>query len=353
MRLFMIFIALVSALVAGIAYWVINSQSQSESTVVTTPASPEAPVVAEQTVLVARQDIPAGKTLDANDIDRQVWPAHLVIEDFIPDGNDGQVIDKVTRTAFKQGQPLIASFLANKDDPGFLAAQLPQGMRAVTIPVDAISGINGFVFPGDRVDVLVKHNIALDQDYKARTDASDTPAEAGASTSKSVTTVQPLPRESSLKVPLLMTEGKAEGRPKLKVTEILLPNVRVLAVGTVSSQYEGATATPTNVTLEVTELQAQKIRHADEGSLTLSLRSLSDVESNKLIRPVADADMTALTPPAYFPYLYGDGDYAPQTLDLQEVDYGEAGSQDADSKDKNQIAVIRGVKKEIVGVDPQ
>lgn len=347
MRLFMIFIALVFALVAGIAYFVINSQSEPENVVVTTPGATEIPVVEEQTILIARQDIPVGKVLDADDIDRQVWPAHLVIPDFIPDSGDIQIVNKVARTSFKQGQPLIAGFLANKDDPGFLAAQLPEGMRAVTIPVDAISGINGFVFPGDRVDVMIKHSIALDRDYKEKDDA----AAGGKEALGKATTVQPLPRESSLQVPLLMNESKANNRPKLKVTEILIPNVRVLAVGTISSHSEEETKTPTNITLEVTEVQAQKIRHADEGSLTLALRSLQDADSDKLIRPVADADMTALTPPAYFPYLYGEGDYSTQTLDLEEVDYGDASVEDAGGNDKNQIAIIRGVEKETVGVD--
>jgi Flp pilus assembly protein CpaB len=351
MRLFMIFIALVIALAAGIAFWLVNSQSEPEPVVVTTPAEPSAPVVQEQTILIARQDIPVGKILDANDIDRQVWPQHLVIEDFIPDGNDGQVVDKVARTAFKKGQPLIASYLANKDDPGFLAAQLPEGMRAITIPVDAISGINGFIFPGDRVDVLVKHDIALDQDFKSSSDIKSSMSPDDVEPERA-TTVQRLPRESSYKVPLLMNKSKSDERPKMKVTEALVSNVRILAVGTLSTQYEGATATPTNVTLEVSELQAQKIRHADEGSLTLSLRSLEDADSTRHVRPIADADMTALTPPSYFPYLYGEGEYSTETLDLEEVDYGsEPSNKEVGGEKKNHIVIIRGVEKETVGVD--
>lgn len=349
MRLFMIFIALVIALAAGVGFWLVSSSPEPRDTVVAAPeATPVAPVQ-EQTILIARQNIPVGKVLDANDIDRQVWPAHLVHEDFLKDGDEGLVVDSVSRVEFKQGQPLVKSFLANKNDPGFLAAQLPAGMRAVTIAVDAISGINGLIFPGDRVDVLVKHDIALEQDFKGQGDVSGV-AEAGEPKEKA-TTVQVLPRESSYKAPLLMAASKATERPVLGVTEVLVPNVRILAVGKSSTQYEGAESAPTNVTLEVSELHAQMIRHADEGTLTLSLRSIEDADKQEMPRPVADADMTSLTPPAYFPFLYGKGDYKTEVVDLEEIDYQSAPEEQKPGGDKDQIVIIRGVKKETVGVD--
>lgn len=345
MRLFIIFFALVIAVAAGAGFWLLNQEDETESRVLAQPAQPAPVIVEEQTILTARQDIPVGKKLDENDIDRQTWPAHLVHPDFIVDGSEGTVVNRVARTAFKQGQPLVGSFLANPDDPGFLAAQLAPGMRAVTIPVDAITGVNGFIFPGDRVDVLVKHEIGLEQDYQD----SDSESVDGGPAQKA-TTVQRLPRQSSYSVPLLMTSSKRQGRPSLNLTEVLLPNVRILAVGKMPTQYEGAQASPTNVTLEVTEQQAQMLRHAENGSLSLSLRSLEDAEDTTVPRPTADADMSNIIPPAYFPYLYKKGDYSTETLELEEVDYGEA-DQDVVEKQKNHIAIIRGVKKEIVGVD--
>lgn len=346
MRLFMIFIALVIAVAAGIAFWMINSEPEQPPVVVETPQATQVEAAPEQVILVAREDIAVGKVLDANDIDRQTWPAHLVVADFVPEAEADQVVDKVTRTAFKKGQPLVRSFLANRNDPGFLAAQLPAGMRAVTIPVDSISGINGFVFPGDRVDLLVKHSVALGKDYKTTADITQT---EDSDVRERPTTVQRLPRESRYSVPLLMSSEKRAGQPSIDVTEVLVPNVRVLAVGKVSTQYEGGDVTPTNVTLEVSELQAQMIRHAEEGTLTLSLRSLEDAGKTGMPRPVADADMTSLTPPAYFPYLYEKGDYGVETLSLEEVDY-DASAEDTGIDQKNEIAVIRGVEKETVGV---
>lgn len=351
MRLFMIFIALVIAVAAGIAFWMINSEPEEPVNPVVQPQVTQVEAAPEQVILIAREDIPVGKELTANDIDRQTWPAHLVVADFIGEGEADQVVDKVTRTAFKKGQPLVRSFLANRNDPGFLAAQLPAGMRAITIPVDAISGISGFVFPGDRVDILVKHRVGLEQDFKDSSDIVSTDKDDMERREKP-TSVQRLPREGSYKVPLLMTDAKRTARPVIDVTEVLVPNLRVLAVGMVSTQYEGATSTPTNVTLEVTEVQAQMIRHAEEGSMTLALRSLDDADNTNLPRPVADADMSSLTPPAYFPYLYGKGEYAVETLPLEEVDYEAGEGEEAPGK-RNEIVVIRGVEKETVGVDRQ
>lgn len=349
MRLFMIFIALVIALAAGVGFWLVSSSPEPRDTVVAAPeATPVAPVQ-EQTILIARQNIPVGKVMDANDIDRQVWPAHLVHPDFVADGREGEVVDRVSRVEFKQGQPLVMSFLANKNDPGFLAAQLPAGMRAVTIAVDAISGINGLIFPGDRVDVLVKHNITLEQDFKSQAEASS-PTGEGEPKGKA-TTVQMLPRESSYKVPLLMSPSKSNDRPVLDITEVLVPNARILAIGKASTQYEGTESAPTNVTLEVSELHAQMIRHADEGSLTLSLRSIEDADKQAMPRPVADADMTSLTPPAYFPFLYSKGDYKTEVMELEEIDYEAAPEGQQPGGKKDQIVIIRGVKKETVGVD--
>ena len=349
MRLFMIFIALVIALAAGVGFWLVNSQPEpTTSTIVATPAAPEQKQVEEVEIVIARQDIPVGKVIDVQDLDIQTWPKHLYVEGFIYSTDKELLTDRVARTNFKKGQPLVTSFLANKSDPGFLAAQLPSGMRAVTIPVDSISGISGFVFPGDRVDVIVKHEVRLDQDYKHTDDISDV---AEGDVRQKPTSVQRLPREGKYKVPLLMNESKLSGRPKMAVTEVLIPNARVMAGGKISSQYEGADVTPTNVTLEVSEIQAEMIRHAESGTLTLALRSLEDAEHEGLPRPVADADMTSLTPPAYFPYLYGKGSYSTETLNLDEVDYESTDEDENLGDNKNEIVIIRGVEKETVGVD--
>jgi Flp pilus assembly protein CpaB len=347
MRLFMIFIALVISLAAGIAFWLVNSKSEPyEAPIVAEPGVTAAPQVQEQLVLIARQDIPVGKVLDENDIDRQTWPANLVIENFILDGQESTIVNQVARTAFQKGQPLIRSYIANKDDPGFLAAQLPEGMRAVTIAIDEFSGVNGFIFPGDRVDVIVKHAIGLEQDYLSAAEAEATAEESGQT--QIPTTVQRLPQETALKVPLLMNQSKREQRPVLNVTEVLVPNARVMAVGFLPTDYETTQRTPTSITLEVTDLQAQMIRHADERTLTLALRSLKDAEKYAMPRPVSDTDMTSLTPPSYFPHLYDKGQYAVETHTLEGGEYPYSAENPLSESEK--VVIIRGVEKETVGV---
>ena len=54
-------------------------------------------------------------------------------------------------------------------DRGFLAAALGPGMRAVTVPVSAKTGVGGFIFPGDRVDLLVTHGVKAAEDSGRKT----------------------------------------------------------------------------------------------------------------------------------------------------------------------------------------
>ena len=346
MRLLFILIAFVIAVGAGLAAFTLSKdKNDAQPEVMVTPLEPVVPVQ-ETRILVARQDVPVGKSIDANDIDKQQWPSTMVHPEFITEGNEAALIGRVTRTPFKKGEPLASSRLANPNDPGFLAAQLGEGMRAVTIPIDAISGINGFVYPGDRVDVLVRHNIALQKDFE---DGSTPPAEeTGPATPRE--TVQRLPLENKYNVPLLMADSKRVARPSLNVTEVLVANAKVLAVGAQSYQYENTNAQPTNVTLEVSELQAAKLRHADAGSISLALRSLKDSDDRRYARPVADADMSRLVPPSYFPYMYDEGDYKTDVVKLEEVDYDAVESEEEVKKSTDSITVIRGVEKEIVGV---
>ena len=121
-------------------------------------------------------------------------------------------------------------------------------MRAVTVPVSASSGVAGFVFPGDRVDIV------LTQDVK----------------------------------------GGGEG-PPLKVSETIVRNMRVLATDqrTDSKNEEGKTEVMTfsNITLEATPRIAEKIAVAQSmGMLSLSLRSIAD-NTAELERAVASGEV--------------------------------------------------------------
>jgi pilus assembly protein CpaB len=134
------------------------------------------------------------------------------------------------------GQPLTTGALVSPGDRGFLAAALAPGMRAITITVSAKTGVGGFVFPGDRVDVMLTQSI----------------------------------------------NGSGQmGAQNFTATETVLRNVRVLATdqSTDSEQVNGKTVVRNSqtVTVEVTPKVAEKIEVAQQvGTLSLSLRALAD-----------------------------------------------------------------------------
>jgi pilus assembly protein CpaB len=138
--------------------------------------------------------------------------------------------------------------LVGPQDRGFLAAALGPGMRAVTVPVNTTTGVAGFVFPGDHVDLVLTQQV----------------------------------------------QGGGDGAP-LKVSETIVRNVRVLATDQrfTDKDEDGKTAVKTfsNVTFEVTPKIAEKIAVAQSlGQLSLSLRSIAD-NSAELERAVAAGDV--------------------------------------------------------------
>jgi pilus assembly protein CpaB len=206
-------------------------------------------------VLVATRALPVGTIITADAFRYQPWPKELVEAAYFikPDGSapatpgpDGKpaaspeeavkdLLGTVVRNPITAGQPLTKGSLVYPGDRGFLAAALAPGMRAVTVPVSALTGVAGFVFPGDRVDMVLTQNVA----------------------------------------------GQGTG-DALKVSETIIRNLRVLATdqraqaakdeagNTIVSEYK-------LVTLEVTPRLAEKIAVAQTiGTLSLSLRSLAD-----------------------------------------------------------------------------
>jgi Flp pilus assembly protein CpaB len=83
----------------------------------------------------------------------------LIEAAYFKEGDGGASIESlvgtVVRNAVTAGQPLTQGSIVKPGDRGFLAAALGPGMRAVTVPVSALTGVAGFVFPGDRVDLVL------------------------------------------------------------------------------------------------------------------------------------------------------------------------------------------------------
>lgn len=191
-------------------------------------------------VLVAREDLPAGTFLTEDALEWQPWPEETVADIYMIRDTDETGIAALTgavvRTGLKEGQPLLDSVLVHPGERGFLAAVLEPGHRAVSVPVDATTGISGFVFPGDRVDLLM-----------------------------------------AMRLKLYDEEGETKGGTRY-ATVTLISGVRVLAIDQTVENIEGEARVAKTATLEVTPKQAETVALGlDMGSrLSLSLHALAD-----------------------------------------------------------------------------
>lgn len=193
-----------------------------------------APAAAPTRVLVAGKAVPAGAALTAADLRWQAWPADAMAPEYLSAGvaTLEQVVGAVARTRLTAGEPVTMARVAQPGARGFLAAMLQPGLRAVTVSVTASTGVAGFVFPGDRVDLI-----------------------------------------------LSQVDGGGGGANSVR-TETLISDVRVLGMDQRASNDAREIVVPQTATLEVTPRQAERIARAAEiGKLSLSLRSLGAGEA--------------------------------------------------------------------------
>lgn len=217
------------------------------------------PVETGPKVLVATKALPVGTIITADSLRYQPWPKELVEDAYFIEASPGsapapvpapsgkaakgkipettspeELVGTVVRLPITAGQPITKGALVKPGDRGFLAAALSPGMRAVTFPVSALTGVAGFVFPGDRVDLVLTQNVS------------------------------------------------GPGGPPLKVSETIMRNLRVLATDQRSTNIadkNGKTIVRKFklVTIEATPSIAERITVAQSiGTLSLALRSLAD-----------------------------------------------------------------------------
>lgn len=119
-------------------------------------------------VLVAKNDLVVGTFVRKEDLHWQKWPEDGVVKQYITQGGEvtqasgnekkkltiDDIAGGVVRLPVIAGQPMTPGLVAKAGERGFLAAVLRPGRRAVTVGVDSISGIAGFILPGDRVDMM-------------------------------------------------------------------------------------------------------------------------------------------------------------------------------------------------------
>jgi pilus assembly protein CpaB len=201
-------------------------------------AAPAPPKPDGPSVLIATRALPVGTILDATALKLQPWPKELVESAYFIEGKNldlKALVGTVVRHPITAGQPITQGALVKPGDRGFLAAALGPGMRAVTIPVQGANSVAGFVFPGDRIDLMLTQTVA----------------------------------------------GGGVGAP-LKVSETILRNLRVLATdqrtdNTVGEDGKMQVQTYNTVTIEATPKIAERVAVAQTlGELAISLRSIAD-----------------------------------------------------------------------------
>ena len=151
----------------------------------TTPAVEEAPspepleAPEPRTVLAAARALPLGTLLGKDDLTLlELDPAAVGDDHIVVDGDptDGPPSGYALREAIAGGAPITWSALVGPGERGFLAAVLRPGTRAVTIQVGRATGHAALIEPGDRVDVILSAELAVDGGDRrvlARTIAED------------------------------------------------------------------------------------------------------------------------------------------------------------------------------------
>lgn len=156
-----------------------------------------------------------------------------------------QLAGSIARAPFIAGEPIREQKLVKANGSGFMAAILPTGMRAVSTEISAETGAGGFILPNDRVDVILSK--------REKPQNPDAPA------------------------------------TDLVTSQVILSNVRVLAIDQAPKEKEGQNAVlGKTATLEVTPDDAEILARARQsGTLSLSLRSIADGKSTN-VDQVAD-----------------------------------------------------------------
>jgi pilus assembly protein CpaB len=271
-----------------------------------------APMIApkpSRSILIARAALQRGQILRPEDLIWQVWPDGELDKNYIvlggprgPDSFAGWVV----RNPVAAGEPIAEEKIIAPGDRGFLAAVLIPGMRAISVPVTVTSGISGFIFPGDRVDLVLSYPV---------------PSPAGSKTDSG---------------------GKLYEH---KVSQTVLRDVRVIGIDQRLDGKPGEAVVAHTATLEVTPKQGEVIALASEiGKVSLTLRSLvpATEEGEETAQRPSDsrlADATSFTL---------DSDLSPllPRLPVAEsspgVDFGGPAEGERGPADPGPVTILRG-----------
>ena len=193
------------------------------------PDSAEANVVVAKTtpVVVVRSDVPVASSLTSTQVKLVDWPS-----EYVPAGTLRSIEDakgRIARRPLAQGEPVLEASLYPIGAAGGLGAVIADKHRAVSVKVDNVIGVAGFVVPGSRVDVMA-------------------------------------------------TIRRVDRKKAIPYSKVILQDVRVLAVDQKLEEVKSGDPELVNVvTLEVGPVEAEHLIYAaHEGRLQLALRSPGD-----------------------------------------------------------------------------
>src|SRR6478672_1675734 len=237
-------IVLVIALAAGgIAAFLASGSDKNSAPIAA------APPLATVDVLVAKNDIGLGQTVAAENLQWQTWTEQTSGGSFIrrkdrPEAMT-EIVGSIARMAFIAGEPIREQKLVKANGSGFMAAILPTGMRAVSTEISAETGAGGFILPNDRVDVILSKR-------EKQPDGAN-------------------------------TNGSTGGND-LILSEVILTNIRVLAIDQAPKEKDGQNAVVgKTVTLELKPDQVATISASRQGgTLSLALRSIADANASEI-----------------------------------------------------------------------
>ncbi|MGC9320364.1 MAG: Flp pilus assembly protein CpaB [Armatimonadota bacterium] len=135
-------LAIIIALIAaGLVYVVLQAKTE-----------PPTELAGEVTVLVADEDIDAYETITSDmvtteTVDQAAAPAGVL-------SSPAEAIGRIAGTPIRQGDHITRRMVETRSPEAGLTFAIEPGMRAVTVALDPVSGVGGFVLPGDHVDVL-------------------------------------------------------------------------------------------------------------------------------------------------------------------------------------------------------
>ncbi len=232
--LILVFLAII---LAGGTAFLARNYLATERTKTIEEAKPLALPTPSKSVLVAKVDLKRGQILRPEDTSWQIWPEGALDRNYIvlggppvPAKTPESFAGHVVRNPIAAGEPITDGRVIAPGGRGFLAAVLRPGMRALSVPVTITSGIAGFIFPGDQIDLMLTYT-----------------------------------------VPAAVTGGGFEH----KAIETVMRNIRVIAIDQRMESKPGEAVPAHTATFEVTPKQGEVIALASRiGEMFLTLRSL-------------------------------------------------------------------------------